>query len=282
MSFRQRLKRLLDAGTPGRHASLLYHRIHPNEDHLFSLVISPERFRAHLLQIRSTLQPCFADELDLTNPRHCAVTIDDGYVDNYFHAFPIAQELGVPITIFLNSDWVLSPTRRLCDRILRCREEGKLEDSEAFSLAWRLRHLDPMEQVEILKHRYGYPDHEEDTIRTSDDRALSQEMITEMSQSGWVRFEAHGHQHLCHADRTWTSLQPDLQKNIDLISQWTGRTPQCYAYPFGRRNDVPNDHLEALDSMGLKLAYLAEGRTVSPSTPSHLIDRFCVTKDLPF
>ena len=58
--------------------------------------------------------------------RALLVTFDDGYADNYTHAFPILKELNLPATIFLSTGYIDKPRLFWWDLIAYCVKKTKL------------------------------------------------------------------------------------------------------------------------------------------------------------
>jgi peptidoglycan/xylan/chitin deacetylase (PgdA/CDA1 family) len=70
--------------------------------------VTPRQFRAHLEQaLRAGFRFVPAEEIARTGggPRDLAVTFDDGLATVASNAAPILEELGVPWTLFVVSDW---------------------------------------------------------------------------------------------------------------------------------------------------------------------------------
>lgn len=259
----------------------VYHRVHPSAstDNIFGLKVSPELFEAQLKTAISKAVPVFADQLldsgwpMQKGPSRVAFTFDDGYADNYSYVLPLLKKYRVPCTIFLNSDWVGNSKRRLCDRLLRCVQLGTLSQQSVVDTAWRIHHLNSEEQIDLLEKRWKYPLHEEEQGFVHEDRSLNVQQIQEMQQSGWVRFEAHGHAHLSYGRLALTEIEQDLKQNIELIERWTGRVPQGLAYPFGQVGDWRPELEEVLANCKLRWAMLALGQWNSPYTHPYVIDR---------
>lgn len=91
---------------------LMYHRILPKEDARFDLeepgmVVTPDTFTMHIQEIKRYFDVISLEEwvklkqqgLPLPS-KACAITFDDGWVDNYEYALPILKASNTPATLF--------------------------------------------------------------------------------------------------------------------------------------------------------------------------------------
>ncbi len=149
------------------------------------------------------------------------LSFDDGYSDNYTHAFALARELQVPITIFLIPGYVESGEYfwwREGERLVRRTQvdevtiEGHIyhlnQPDERKVLAQaidsRLRHAPSVAQREaflafarkVLAVPSSIAPQEELTL------PLTWTQVREMEESGWVSFGAHTMHHPILADLT--------------------------------------------------------------------------------
>lgn len=95
---------------------LMYHSVGRN---LGRLTVSPEQFRYQMdwlksdgynvLRLRELYNHLAAGRS--LPPKSIALTFDDGYIDNYLHAYPILQRYNFPATIFVIADYVGTQVR---------------------------------------------------------------------------------------------------------------------------------------------------------------------------
>jgi len=95
---------------------LTYHRVIPQQHQLFSNIepgmrVSTDSFEMHLRILKEYFQPIRLDDWveDRINTissasRYCAITFDDGWRDNYDHAYEVLLKHNFPATIFVVPD----------------------------------------------------------------------------------------------------------------------------------------------------------------------------------
>jgi peptidoglycan/xylan/chitin deacetylase (PgdA/CDA1 family) len=193
------------------------------------------------------------------------ISFDDGYADNLHVALPLLKKLEIPMTLFLNTDWLDSKKRRWADEVMAREDDPK----RARELAWEGYRDESEIAMKVLTEKTGKASPE----YPKESRPLTSAEVRELVSSPLVRIEAHGHRHLPHCQMNKEELQKDTEDNLDQIEALTGRRPKCYAYPYGRMSDLAPFTLDVLKKLGITNAYLAEGRPNYPWTHPLLLDR---------
>jgi peptidoglycan/xylan/chitin deacetylase (PgdA/CDA1 family) len=136
---------------------LCYHSIHPTRS--FGSA-TPELFETHLQWLKQT-----CDVVPLTKllssqccdePRSrvkVAITFDDGYLDNYEHAFPLLMKLGLPATFFLTVGLLEGDTQVL----ERFRSLRQVDQEEMETLGWQQVREMSQAGMELGAHTYSHP-----------------------------------------------------------------------------------------------------------------------------
>ncbi|MCP3848772.1 MAG: polysaccharide deacetylase family protein, partial [Gammaproteobacteria bacterium] len=110
---------------------MMYHRILPKEDpraHVEEpgMIVEPATFKMHLQVLKQefTIIPLIdwvnrkINRLPLPD-KACAITFDDGWLDNYEYALPILEQEQVPATLFAVSDMVGSCEEFWPNRVIK-------------------------------------------------------------------------------------------------------------------------------------------------------------------
>lgn len=120
---------------------LNYHQINDTEKN--ALTVNTEQFEAQMKYLSengyTTITP--ADMLDAWEngtklpEKPVIITFDDGYLDNYNHAFPILEKYQLKATIFLISDYVNTYPNYLTWSAVQDMQESGLIDFESHTLS---------------------------------------------------------------------------------------------------------------------------------------------------
>jgi peptidoglycan/xylan/chitin deacetylase (PgdA/CDA1 family) len=242
--------------------SLMYHEVLPDRDPREAwTVVRESRFHAQMHYLKQHFDVLCIDEA-LERMRHgggsrpmALVTFDDGYQGNRGIAWPIVEELKLPITIFVATSSVQTQTPYWYDRVIvellgnaPMKVDLRARGLGAYPIpGWRrgesrwnriqrvladLKRLSPEDRAhaveDLLQQTHG--------SGTQPLELLSIDDIRSMAKSKYVMFGAHSHDH-----ENLTQLEPvDVRKSVlqskSLLEDWTGGTVRHFAYPFGAFN----------------------------------------------
>jgi peptidoglycan/xylan/chitin deacetylase (PgdA/CDA1 family) len=212
------------------------------------------------------------------------LTFDDGYHDNYTHAFVLACKLHIPITIFLIPGYIESGDyfwweegKRLVSRAgVRTVMIGNIqyhlqEPEERTRLAQFidlcLRYVPSVSErdasLALFRNLLAVP--ETMTPEEQCRRPLTWDEVQEMQASGWVSFGAHT---LHHPVLAYLSNRAELQYEVSecrrVLEAHLKRQVRTFAYPVGRRKHIGAEAVKAVKAAGYTWAVTTEHGVNTP------------------
>ncbi|UPU37766.1 polysaccharide deacetylase family protein [Geomonas paludis] len=249
---------------------LMYHRI-LDERNFPSYYLQPgmyvmsETFEKHVLFLNKFFNILPFEELIVriqkgkSIRRCCCITFDDGWSDNYFHAYPILKTLGVPATIFLATGYVgtsdtfwtekiscfLSQNGSLLNDFYNWCPSVLQERCPSWKSAPTIDHV-----IEFLKEQP--PSTRERVIASIDFRPLEDnprnqmltwEQVTEMYASGLVTFGSHTVNHELLDQVGIAQIENEIILSGKAIESRVNAPVFTFAYPNGNFNAEIQDVL---------------------------------------
>ena len=235
---------------------LMYHHVTPAGG---AINVTPDHFRDQLAWLRdhgyrSLTCDEFAGHLAgrPVPPRSVLITFDDGYLDNYVHAWPLLKEFGFHAVIFLVTSWM---------------GEGEVRASTADAGVADLP---------------ATPDHAECTRLVKNgqaaDIALRWSEVLRMQEEGVCEFHSHTHTHT-----RWDQLEPadkndhmrrELQDSRRMLSERLGGVSDHLCWPQGYFDP---DYVRIAQDAGFRHLYTTRAFGLNrPGTPPDSIFRFAV------
>lgn len=278
----------------GKHVIILnYHNANTNlRRHMLYL-----RRHYRIMHLEDALEwlyaPQSADEHDTRTP--LVMTFDDGYHDNYTQAFAFAQELQVPMTIFLIPGYLDGDGSRYfwwreSRRIVRRAgvKEVTFDDclfhldrpEERAQLAklidTRLRHAASVAERESFLHeiyaRLAVPS----TLIAEDliDQPMTWGEVLKMQESGLVSFGSHtmNHHVLSHLSNPEEVAYEVTESRLQL-QQSLGREIRVFAYPVGKHESINEGVVEAVRNAGYSWAMMALTGIDTPQSDKFRLNR---------
>ena len=268
---------------------LNYHRASGGDLRRHLLYLRQHYRLLHLEEALEELwEPQPADKAQRDRRMPLVLTFDDGYHDNYTHAFALARELQVPITIFLIPGYIESgdffwwlqgqrfARQAQVDEVTiegRTYRLDRAEERDAFARAidTRLRRASSVAERETflttVREALAIPSSVK--VEEEAERPLTWAEVQKMQESGWVSFGAHTMHHPILASLADPQeVQREVQECRTVLQQQLGRPVRTFAYPVGKPEHIGEEGLRAVQAAGYQWAVSTiEEANIPPCDP---------------
>jgi peptidoglycan/xylan/chitin deacetylase (PgdA/CDA1 family) len=222
------------------------------------------------------------------------LTFDDGYRDNYTHAFALACELQIPMTIFLIPGYIGSGRRfwwmegdhlvqhaQVSDVAiegrhydLRCQEERKDLAQAIYTRAIDATSVAEREAfLAMAREALDVPS----AITVDEECVLTWAQICQMEESGWVSFGAHT---MHHPVLGYLADPAEVQREVvecrTVIEQHLGHHIRTFAYPVGETKHIGKEAPHVVQKAGYDWALTTIYGVNTPQTDAQQIRRVVV------
>ncbi len=250
---------------------LMYHRILPRHDPRSLLeepgmMVTPDTFRLHISVLKQyftlvNLSDWITHKYEgkpLPN-NACAITFDDGWVDNYQYAYPILKDLETPATIYLVADMIGTRQHFWPGRLALLMTTIARRYPQYWShheLQWLQDNPDhyhfsdtppTSEEISTLiaclkdysdQEMHGRLSHIEDVLQLETDSQppslLDWQQVREMLDSGLVDVGSHTCGHIRLNEKTPVKqIEDEIVNSKQVIEQHTGRAVNTFCFPNG-------------------------------------------------
>lgn len=213
--------------------------------------------------------------------KFAVLTFDDGYVDNYLHAYPILKKYKIPFTIYVTTNlpegeailwWYL-----LEDLILR---ENRIEfeingQGHQFSCARSWEKEWAYHKIHSLilngpsndlnqRIRQVLKNNNINLYQKTLELALTWQQIREMSQNPLVEIGAHTIHHDALNKLSESAVQMEMEGSRDKIETETDQKVEHFCYPFGTRNEIGEREFKLAKKCGFKTSTTTNAANIFP------------------
>jgi glycosyltransferase involved in cell wall biosynthesis/peptidoglycan/xylan/chitin deacetylase (PgdA/CDA1 family) len=225
----------------------------------------------------------------------CAITFDDGWRDNFTHAFPLLKARGLPATIFLPVCFIGTNRRFWQERLWFCiREINKLRSTPDV-LEESVRRFPWFAPDQKITSSYGSlksflmtrPSAEaeefvEELASTvgvdgiSDRAFLNWDEVRLMQESG-ISYGSHTLHHVLLTNAAPRTMNDEICQSRQELTERLKTDISGFSYPWGSSNAISRLQVE---NSGYTFAVTTESELVSADTNPWLIPRFAVSSNI--
>ena len=210
---------------------------------------------------------------------YAAINFDDGYMDNYLHAFPVLKKYSMPATIFLTADFIGRTHAFWWDEVFSAVSSGYNAGEEAADIV--NKGLAAKKEEEIKSFIEGLKKKSPGAGPAEPSAMLGWDEIKNMAKHN-ISFGSHArtHRNLCLLDDD--EIEDELAGSKKMIEDNAGLKVKEFSYPFGRFNkrvkslvieagyECARTSMKGFNDRGTDRYSLASIDTGSIAKPGHL------------
>ncbi len=228
--------------------------------------------------------------------RHCAITFDDGWRDNFTIAYPILKKHDIPATVFLATDYIGTDKWFWPEEVSWCvsqyYDKGMISElADATKIGHVHQHVSSQVDKKFLVHTIierlkEYSPEDRDEVlrilessfpgRVQERLLMNWEEANSMFDSGLIYFGSHtaGHVMLDQVDKKKVHMELVSSKNS--LKNMLGIDSPIFAYPNGRTTDTA---VSVLKELNYTAAVTTQRGYVRGDTPLFGIPRIGIHDD---
>lgn len=286
---------------------LAYHRILPKKSSAVQWIqpgmyVAEETFEKQMGYLASNYRVISLNELKDTRDldRICIITFDDGWADNFTHAYPVLKRYGLPATVFVTTGLIGTSQWHWPDRIsyyVHRMSAGSLsglldlvrntigKSGAILSLCFDDRQDLAGKLIAFLK---GVDHEKRYLVMDALDRAMEQLKVELQEQRPWLTWEevrkmsdcvsygSHTHNHEILTSIPLENVRHELETSRKVLSEQIGTPVDFFCYPNGNYNDAIMNELKIA---GYKLAVTTWPGTIGSSKSPLELNRLMVHED---
>lgn len=214
-------------------------------------------------------------------------TLDDGYADNFTHAYPVFRRHEVPFTIYLCTgllNGTVDPWWQELENVVRsearlrvkvgAREFDFVIESVARkwrayeAVYWSLRQAPLEEQQRAMNElRARYPSFQDGPAASNE--PLRWNMIREMMSSGLLTLGAHTENHYALSKLSAEGAEREIESSRAEIESKSGVRPRHVAYPYGDAQSASEREFQIVRKLGFATAVTTRKGVIYPEHGGH-------------
>lgn len=280
---------------------IMYHRVCgriPEGLHDPAMFVTADAFDMHLQELKQYFD-IVSLERAIESPgekeRLCVITFDDGWADNYEHAFPVLKKHNVPATVFIPVEEIGSKSgywfQNIWDLASQVSTNGKsagfLHYFSEHAPSWHPQGIGQEQIVGLICELKSLPAEKLDDIilkaygdlgikRPTDQQVMTWEQIRAMGQQG-ITFGSHGLHHYILPQLNHGVKRQEVIDSLQVLERANVAISPFFSYPNGNWDDQTQSLVKEAGYKGAVTTQLGHNHSL---TSPYLLKRIAMHDEI--